>query len=61
MSINRIDHLAEADRLMALANSDKPMGRIERTEYITEANHHLLYALLEVAAYPLRVVERINP
>lgn len=43
-------HVVEADRLTALANADPNMGRIERAMHITEANNHLLRALITAAA-----------
>jgi hypothetical protein len=47
--MEQLHHLTEARRLTALANSEesKEMGRIERAMYLTEANNHLLWALLE--------------
>jgi hypothetical protein len=51
---DQIEHVAEADRLTALAKSSDPsMGRIERSMYLTEANNHLLRALLIRLMTPL--------
>jgi hypothetical protein len=42
------DHIEEARRLTELAGADRgDMGRIERAMYLTEANNHLLWHLVE--------------